>query len=91
MPRPRFGRDEYLDSEVEAQRKAQETRRINDAVTAQYDALNKRLMQEPTINLGTDESPKTGIIQAVRRDGVIVLPTLEPVRNLFTRYLLTRR
>ena len=64
--------DEYLDSEVEAQRKAQETRRINDAVTAQYDALNKRLMQEPTINLGTDESPKTGIIQAVRRDGVIV-------------------
>lgn len=64
--------DEYLDSEVEAQRKAQETRRINDAVTAQYDALNKRLMQDPTINLGTDESPKTGIIQAVRRDGVIV-------------------
>lgn len=64
--------NDYLDGITEQEQKAAEEQRMTEETATQLTAIQERIAADPTINMGTEEAPKMGVVDAVNANGVHV-------------------
>ena len=64
--------NDYLDGITEQEQKTAEEQRMTEETATQLSAIQERIAADPTINMGTEEAPKMGVVDAVNANGVHV-------------------